>query len=338
MLPRLGWADVARAAAIALVVLYHVGGAWIDAVLAETGRVGAMIGAVNELLLTVRMPLFFLVSGMLATRALDRPFAAVRRSRILDLLWPYAIWSLAFAPCWAFAYGAGLADLPRALGWIPELSGAYWYLPALVVFFLAARAAGRHRAALLGVAVLLWLCAPVLAPFVTTLPAGLTLYRLMTFFVWFVAGATLRSVLDRMAGAPPALGLVLAVSWTVLSLLDRSSAWSITPALSLLGVTAAVMLCGAAARIPRVASAGRFLGGRTLAIYLMHPVALTVLVIVIPPIPGGDLAALVLVVGATTLLTAGPAVLRPHLPDGLFRLPLPSRRAEGEREALAPVA
>lgn len=330
MPPRLAWADLARAAAIALVVLYHVGGAWIHSIVSDVGSTGLFIVGVNSMLLTVRMPLFFLVSGLLATRALERPWSGVVRGRVLDLLWPFAIWSVAFAPCWAFAYGQGWVDVPQALGWIAELSGAYWYLPALVVFFVVTRAAGRHRVLLLAGAVVLWLAAPTLSSVLMPLPGGLTWYRLATFFVWFVAGATLRPALERIAAAPLGVGLVVAGGWLALSLADRVSTWSATQLASVIGVAAAIMLCGAAARVPALARAGRFLGGRTLVIYLVHPVVLAVLVVVLPTFRGGDVVSLALILAATVALTVGPAYLRQLLPDWLFRFPFPVARRAAE--------
>ena len=319
---RLDWADLARAVAIVLVVLYHVGNVWLGLVVSDPGAIGWYVQQLNDLLLPVRMPLFFLISGMLAVRALERRWAQVRRPRVLDMLWPFAIWSVAVAPFWALEYGLGWNGVVTALSWIPLLTGGYWYLPALVVFFLVTWIVGRYRWILLAVATAVWLFAPLFASTILALPAGKTLYPLMLNLVWFVAGATLPAVLKRLAAAPVALTLVVSVGWGVLAVADlKSSAWAVTPLVSLFGVTAAVMLCGAAVRLPGVSRIGRYLGSRTLSIYLMHPILLAALVIVLPQWPGSELLTLTLIIAAMVLSVLGPAVLRSYLPDWLFQLP-----------------
>jgi uncharacterized membrane protein YcfT len=332
---RIAWADLARALAVVLVVLYHAGGAWIHTVVEDVGEFGRLVGVMNSMLLTVRMPLFFLVSGLLAARALDRPWSQVYRGRVLDLIWPFAIWTAAFAPFWAFAHGRGWADVPTALGWIVELSGAYWYLSALVVFFVVTWLARRHRPALLVVAAGVWLAAPVIHGLVAGLPGQLTVFRLATFFVWFVLGATFTVALDRLANAPLLIGVALGLAWFVATFLDRRADWSATPLLNVLGVAAAVVLCGWAARIPRVQPIARYLGGRTLAIYLVHQIALVLLVLALPPIQGGNGMSAALIIGATVLCTIGPALLHPHLPSWSVRFPFRRRASAGPAEAAA---
>lgn len=323
MVQRLEWADVARAAAIALVVLYHVGNTWLGRIVDDPAATGTFVREFNTMLVPVRMPLFFLVSGVLATRALDRRWVEVRRRRVADMLWPFVIWTAAFAPLWALAYGpgAGWTDTLLALSWIPQLAGAYWYLPALAVFFAATWLVGRHRRWLLLAATLAWLVVPMLPSVMQSLPVGLTLHRLMMYGVWFVAGATLVPALTRLARAPVALGFAITAGWSLLAVAELWSPWDVTPLLSLLGITAAVILSGAAARIEVVGRVGRYLGARTLSIYLVHPAVLAITIIVLPTLPGSNVLNLVLIFGATALLVAGPALLQSHMPRWLFRFP-----------------
>ncbi|NMA77488.1 MAG: acyltransferase family protein, partial [Actinomycetales bacterium] len=69
---RIAWLDLVRAASIVLVVLYHVGaGAGYALLPKDSSSAGAWWSSVNLALAPVRMPLFFLVSGMLAVRAVQ---------------------------------------------------------------------------------------------------------------------------------------------------------------------------------------------------------------------------------------------------------------------------
>src|SRR5258705_13881892 len=91
---RVGWADTAKGVCILLVVLWHVimkhylkvdwrhlpvpiPGAW---------------GILGDQLLTLRMPLFFTVSGMFAVGAYHRKWHVVARSRIAKFLYLYLLW------------------------------------------------------------------------------------------------------------------------------------------------------------------------------------------------------------------------------------------------------
>ena len=318
-----------------LVVVYHVGGTWLTYVVTDPAGVGWFVRMVNELFLPVRMPLFFLTSGLLATTALGRGWRSIVRHRVGDLVWPFVVFTAAFAPLWAFSYGRGWSDVPVALSWIVELSGAYWYLPALAVFFLLTKLSGRFRVVLLVVSGVVWLASPLLVPVLATMPAGVTLQRYATYLAWFVAGATLWPLLIRLASAPGILAIAAAVGWLALAVADASTELSLAPVLSLLGVAAAVMLCGTAVRIRGVATAGRFLGSRTLVVYLIHPMILALGIILLPPLHGSNVVNLVLIGGALVASIAIPMLLRPHLPDWLFRLPAVPSPFRGVRSSAA---
>ncbi|MGO1770963.1 MAG: acyltransferase family protein, partial [Microbacterium sp.] len=166
---RLHWVDFAKAAAIALVVLYHVGGAGMDYLFPNPGGPSARFWPLlNDVLLPVRMPLFFVTAGLLAHHTLGRPWPQLLRTRVLVLLWPYFIWSIFFATVAGFAYRPSdpksyMAD--HLLGALYAAS-AYWFLLALVIFFAAARLLRRAPMPLLLVTFAVVLAAPALQPLV----------------------------------------------------------------------------------------------------------------------------------------------------------------------------
>ncbi|WP_182170665.1 acyltransferase family protein [Flaviflexus equikiangi] len=136
---RLYWADTAKAIAVVLVVLYHVSPIALVWLVDGESRGEALIGEMSRALLPVRMPLFFFVSGLLAVNAFARPWRAVLQKRVINLLWVFVLWTVLYA--FPYAYSAAAEDvediLRRALLWAVNLSGAYWFLPMLVLMFVA---------------------------------------------------------------------------------------------------------------------------------------------------------------------------------------------------------
>lgn len=105
---RLAWADAAKGLCIALVVLYHVVGKHYDQVLpAELASVATAWALVGYAPRPLRMPLFFVLSGMFAARALQRPWRQALGPRVLALYYLYAVVA-AYAALGAVGLGIGL--------------------------------------------------------------------------------------------------------------------------------------------------------------------------------------------------------------------------------------
>lgn len=87
--PRERWVDIAKGIAIVLVVFYH-------AVMftAELGIANPW-DRINTALDTFRMPLFFFMSGLMATRAVQLSYSLLFRRRMLRLLYLYVLWCTA---------------------------------------------------------------------------------------------------------------------------------------------------------------------------------------------------------------------------------------------------
>jgi threonine dehydratase len=94
-LPRQRWADVAKGLCIVLVVLWHVTRKdYLQLPLDPSLPVAGAWGRFSEVLLPVRMPLFFLISGLFAARQLDRPWPRVWSDRVAPLLYLFVLWTL----------------------------------------------------------------------------------------------------------------------------------------------------------------------------------------------------------------------------------------------------
>lgn len=149
---RVGWIDTAKGAAILLVVLWHT------ALTAQMlGDFPPWLDSLNQNLASVRMPLFFLASGLLMERLVERPWEQLVRKRIAPLAWVLVLWT---------AIGSGIhlgvqplpwRDIPfpevTQVLWLPQAN--LWFVYALLVFTILARAAavaggGWQRVALAG--------------------------------------------------------------------------------------------------------------------------------------------------------------------------------------------
>ncbi len=279
---RLAWADVAKGGCIVLVLLWHVimkDYLQIDWRLAMP--VPGAWGAFGELLLPMRMPLFFTISGMFAAAAVHRPWRAVARSRVAKFLYLYALWLLihtavlAFAPDFPTDRASSVGQLLAQLTITPS---NLWYLYALALYFVLAKALRRvHPAVLLGAAGTL---AAVAATGLLDTPGNRGgLYQNLVFFL---AGLHLRPYVLRWAQAGTGRRLLLAAAaYGVGSAVLLATDVGRLPGVAVLVSTVAVLFGIAGAvrltRWPVVAEPLAALGRHTLPIYVIHMPVLALL-------------------------------------------------------------
>jgi uncharacterized membrane protein YcfT len=144
---RLAWVDSAKAISIVLVVLIHAD-RWLEFVGADS----PWIGAFNELFTTMRMPLFFAMSGLLAQRWIhERSWRQLLTGKLRILIWVFLVWqpivflykisAANFLPDQADS--SLLAHLARLVGSPIRPNGETWFLWALVLFFVLAKVTRR---------------------------------------------------------------------------------------------------------------------------------------------------------------------------------------------------
>ncbi|QIK65356.1 acyltransferase [Nocardioides sp. HDW12B] len=343
---RLGWADAAKGVCILLVVLHHVTVKHLPSV-APPELAGVVEGwaALTAALKPIRMPLFFLLSGLFAAGAVRRPWSQVLTSRVLNPYWVYAVWLGLLAVVFSVERTLvmnrtqGLGDLVADLAFA---STGVWFLYALAVYFVLAKL-------LLPLDVRPVVAASaLLAVSVSALPmADANREAVLVHFVYFLLGARLpelvRLLADRRRPATPLLlgGYVVAAS--VLARLGTPLSVEVTT-LSVLGVPLAVRAARALTELPRLGTAAARLGRRTLPVYVLHMPVLAV----VHHLPGPEQvlarvgthlswAAPVVVAAYPLLLTAAVTVTSLALHrallaaglDGLFALPA-SLRTEPE--------
>src|SRR5687768_6628751 len=86
---RLAWVDAAKGLSILLVVAHHA--VWF---LQRSGQAPAVVVAANEALASLRMPLFFLASGLFVAGPLAAPWRTVLHKRIAFFLYLFVLWTL----------------------------------------------------------------------------------------------------------------------------------------------------------------------------------------------------------------------------------------------------
>lgn len=268
---RLDWVDAAKGVSILLVVAHHA--VWF---LQRSGQVPGPVVMANEALASLRMPLFFLASGLLAAGPLAAPWRVVLHKRVAFFLYLYAIWTIIRFTFFATVVPPevdpdGSAD-PVAFALALLLPGpSMWFLYALAVFAVVTKLARRLPVWLqLGVAGTL--SALVGAE---TVDLGDTRWTYMArFLFFFLLGCHARELVERLARATSTVRVAAGIAACVVAagaavVLGLRVVPGVALALQCLAVGAGVLFAAWITRYrlgrPLVA-----MGTRTLPIYLIH--------------------------------------------------------------------
>jgi peptidoglycan/LPS O-acetylase OafA/YrhL len=179
-------------------------------------------------------------------------------------------------------------SLAKAVWTIPLGGTGYWYLFVLVVFFAVCRALHRVGPALLVASIALYAAAPFVSQLVSNgFPSpvsevvGDTVIRLLTYFVWYALGFFAPSYVARAAESGwrmLAIALVAYLALVVLQLTGAGTTGARGLAISITGTVVALIIARVLSGWPAARRLGRYLAQRTLAIYLVHHVALATLI------------------------------------------------------------
>lgn len=267
------WADTARGLAIIAVVLGHVflqedpAARWSMWLPAETAWV-----AFRDLLLPVRMPLFFLLAGYFAARVITRSWGAVLCTRTLSLYYLYLVWLLAQTVYFAFVPHEGTASATSVDDLVGQMALAptnLWFLIALALYFVVAKAGASVKPlTLVGAAVLSCFA------FAGRLPDVFDATPMPEYLVFFLLGAyapgLLRSIRPSLPLAVVGFGVLLIgvrgmdaaedrLAWTALLLVSTGA-----------GVTAVISLLKLLEERAWLPRSTVWIGRRTLPIYVVQ--------------------------------------------------------------------
>lgn len=268
---QLPWADSARALCVCLVVLMHAEAQVAVAGWAEYDRIIDIWHSINTFLQPIRMPTFFTISGILVSDSIYRPKAHSPRKGFFKPMYLYVIWAAIFA--WLVPNYPAFDDTEvKLIDRIKEillLGSPAWYLYALGLYYLIARAMrslGLSTAMVLAVCFLISLFGAILLPNEEVYAS-----KLSHCLFFFVAGVRLK---DRIIAFAEAATLtrcaVFLAMYVVCSILAHHVDLHLLPldmAAMGFGLTAFSLIY---ARLGSFADAARWVGRRTLFIYLLH--------------------------------------------------------------------
>jgi uncharacterized membrane protein YcfT len=277
--PREAWIDVAKGIAISLVVLYH------SVMYLDRAGVTGALAPLNPLLDTFRMPLFFFMSGLLATQVVRLPYRDLFRKRMLLLLYLYVIWvtvqTLVLVAMPQISPGAVNARWGDLFTLFIRPNSNLWFIYALPLFLTIAWLLRRWHP-VLQVSAAAILAAAFGAGLLHTASPWDKMGRYLVFFIAAIwLGPTVRSLVPRVRWWHAIVfGVVYAavvVFMVKLSLVRLPFALLVMSVLAVaVGISIAVVLC-------RIAAFDflRALGTLTLPIYLVHAVPMMGLAAVI---------------------------------------------------------
>ena len=279
---RYEWMDAGRGLAIVLVVLLHASD-WLQ----STAVPVAGWETLNDVVSGVRMPLFFTISGMLGARWVRARWPDLVSRKVAVLFWVYLLWQPIGLAAAAMADQI-TGDRQSGLHWVMALAATIvrprselWFLWALAVYFVLARLTARARLWIqlvaAGAVAALALCTQVSE-------GTLGWNGPPKFYVFFLLGAHCRTPLltfaQRVRGS---VGMLLALIVTWVGLASAAQALDadrfVGPGLLTrsLGLLAGIAVAGLLARGRLL----RYLGSRTLPIYLAHTPLIIMMVYIV---------------------------------------------------------
>lgn len=262
---RIAWIDYARGLSIILVVMMHS----TLGVEASLGRDGWLHEAVS-FAKPFRIPAFFLVSGLLVSRVIDRDWRSYLDNRVLHFVYFYVLWvTIQFLFKFpGFAAEQGLLGAVRLyLEAFVQPFGTLWFIYLLPIFFLAVKLLRRVPP------VLIWSAAALLETM--HLDTGsVVIDEFASRFVFFYSGYLLAQYAFRLASwserhrvatiAAIALWLLFNGVLVYAGLAERPF---ISLTLGFLGAAGIVTIAALLAQAGRAAFV-RFCGENSLPVYL----------------------------------------------------------------------
>lgn len=265
---RMLWVDLAKGVAIFLVAMHH-SSIYERSIFFMEAESDLIWSKVELVFYNVRMPLFFLISGFLASGvASHRNDKGIRFNAARSLTYVYFLWSLILlllVPNWP---NDGVA---QSIGW-RQVGATFlgdslaWYLWAIVMSFFAACL--TRRLPILVVLPLAFVVGVLLQTYGHVIGGRLdTLGRLLPFYM---LGIRCPDVILAIASGRKAKAIMIILLAYILLQQEFTSLWD-DYARDLLGLTIGLMTAAwAANRYPRFSARMAWLGRRTLPVYVMH--------------------------------------------------------------------
>lgn len=277
---RLDWVDAAKGLSILLVVAHHA--VWY---LQRSGQAPGAVVMANEALASLRMPLFFLASGLLAAGPLAAPWRVVLHKRVAFFLYLYVVWTIIRFTFFATVVPPEVDpdDSADPLGFALALvlpGPSMWFLYALAVFAVVSKLARPLP---------VWLQLGVTGTLSALVGAGMVEFGdsrwtyMSRFLFFFLLGCHARELVERLARATSLLrvavgGVACVCAAAAAVAFGLRTVPGVALALQCLAVGSGVLFAAWIARYwfgrPLVA-----LGTLTLPVYLIHMMWLAAIMI-----------------------------------------------------------
>lgn len=270
---RIAWLDYAKGFCIVLVVMLYA----TDMIERAAGREG-WLRAVVSFAMPFRMPDFFLLSGLLLSRVIDRDWRTYLDRKVVHFAYFYALWLtilFAFEAPWMAAREGWPAVAGNYLWAYVHPYSMLWFIYLLPVFFVVTKLAARSSIALV------WVAAAALQ--VAQLETGIkVLDKFAMYYVYFCTGFVLAPQVFRFADAVRAhrgkalAGLAL---WAGLDAALVAAGYAELPLVSLVlafaGAAAVIATAALICDIPAFRPLG-YCGRHSIVVYLAFLIPVTV--------------------------------------------------------------
>jgi len=272
--PRLVWPDATRGLGVIAVVLFHTLIWHYQPFGSPSSKTGGTWSMIDTILGRTRMPVLFALSGLLAASGLSRGWTngtAVRR--FVSNYYLYAVWLVVYFAFFALIplTPSSPSDQPSLLVQLALPNTTLWFIFALATYPLV-------------VVALRALKIPVWA--IVTLAAGAWLLgnsidipldgdKLARNFLFFVLGVYGGPILRRIAGLRWPATIAFCAVFVVFAQigLHVENSWVVSPLVLMTNLAAIPAVISAVAqlcKIPSLARTARFIGTRTLHVYVLH--------------------------------------------------------------------
>jgi len=292
--PRIAWVDAAKGLSILLVVFLHAQG-----FSRAHGLHLEVYSSFNNLLLPIRMPLFFTISGIFAAGAVKKRWSELLKSKVALYYYVFVAWSILRWCYFAFVFEnpiyvtEGSAEELLTLWFMP--TSGLWFLWVLAIYFPLTKLLGYCSRPVVILALiatsLMILSDPDVVPF-------WVLQSLSLYALFFVGGAWYgRRAIDWLIRHPAlalaGAGAVYVVAGATVQLFENTPAGSVLvpPGRLILSIAGVPLMCAAilfACRVGPFCRVMSYLGRNTLPIYVAHQmilVAITAAVAAAAPLP-----------------------------------------------------
>lgn len=265
----IAWADVAKAACVCLIVMMHGEAQVATAGWEDQSKIIEIWHVINEFIRPIRLPTFFMISGLLTAKFILQSRVESDDKLFIRPMYLYVVWGMVLVmliPHYP-AVGFGGISISERLVKIVFVGSPAWYLFALAIFYLIAKVTRGVPVgpvligcALLSIVGSIWLPSNVI--YAAKLPRCL-------FF--FVAGVRLKDAIAAFAdSANLRRNAILLCAYTVSAVGTMDLGTYLLP-VDVLAVAFSVTTWSLLTRkLGWLAAPVRWIGRRTLLIYLLH--------------------------------------------------------------------